>query len=152
MISFTSNKNQNYNHQLQLQPQPSTTKMNRKKKPSTGNRQASTVNNQQSTVSRQPSAAAGFSACAFRLSSPEGGKRSRAGGRDQRKDSHRRDATASLTGTSLCAYAIEPPCTEGYTSDCRQSYRQRREMHGESAERGRESPFCVQSMLIQEYF
>ncbi len=37
-------------------------------------------------------------------------------------------------------------------SDCRQSYRQCIEMHGESAERGRESPFCVQSMLIQEYF
>ena len=36
--------------------------------------------------------------------------------------------------------------------DCRQSYRQCIELHGESAERGRESPFGVQSMLIQEYF
>ena len=40
----------------------------------------------------------------------------------------------------------------GVAADCRQSYRQCIEMHGESAERGRESPFCVQSMLIQEYF
>ena len=37
-------------------------------------------------------------------------------------------------------------------SDRRQSYRQCIELHGESAERGRESPFGVQSMLIQEYF
>ena len=40
----------------------------------------------------------------------------------------------------------------GILSDCRQSYRQCTEMHGESAERGRESPFGVQSMLIQEYY
>ena len=30
------------------------------------------------------------------------------------KDSHRSDTTVSLTGTSLCTYAIEPPCTERY--------------------------------------
>lgn len=35
---------------------------------------------------------------------------------------------------------------------CRQSCRQCIELHGESAERGRESPFCVQSELIQECF
>ena len=32
----------------------------------------------------------------------------------QQKDSHRLDTTVSLTGTSLCAYAIEPTCTEWY--------------------------------------
>ena len=37
-------------------------------------------------------------------------------------------------------------------SDCRQSYRQCIELQGESGERGREPPFGVQSMLIQEYF
>ena len=140
------------NHQLQLQP--STTKMNRKKKPSTGNRQASTVNNQPSAVNNQPSTVSRRRFFCLRVPAFLTRRRKTVmrGGRGQRKDSHRRDETASLTGTSLCAYAIEPPCTEGYTSDCRQSYRQRREMHGESAERGRESPFCVQSMLIQEYF
>lgn len=33
-------------------------------------------------------------------------------GQSQKKDSHGRYATASLTGTSLCTYAIAPPCTE----------------------------------------
>ena len=36
----------------------------------------------------------------------------------QIKDSHRQDTTASLTGTSLCTYAIEPPCTEPYARWC----------------------------------
>ena len=30
------------------------------------------------------------------------------------KDSHRPDITVSLTDTSLCTYAVEPPCTERY--------------------------------------
>ena len=34
----------------------------------------------------------------------------------QQKDSHRPDTTVSLTSTSLCTYAIEPPCTERYAS------------------------------------
>ena len=42
--------------------------------------------------------------------------------RGQKKDSHRRDATASLTGTSLYTYAIEPPCTEGYARWCERAY------------------------------
>ena len=37
-------------------------------------------------------------------------------------------------------------------SACRQSCRRCIELHGESAERGRESPFCVQYILIQECF
>ena len=36
-------------------------------------------------------------------------------------DSHRRDTTASLTGTSLCTYAIEPPYTERYVRWCGRS-------------------------------
>ena len=39
----------------------------------------------------------------------------------QEKDSHRQDTTASLTGTSLCTYAIEPPCTEPYARWCERS-------------------------------
>ena len=39
----------------------------------------------------------------------------------QQKDSHRLDTTASLTGTSLCTYAIEPPCTERYARWCERS-------------------------------
>ena len=39
----------------------------------------------------------------------------------QTKDSHRPDTTASLTGTSLCTYAIEPPCTERYARWCERS-------------------------------
>ena len=35
-------------------------------------------------------------------------------GQSQQKDSHRPDTTVSLTGTSLCTYAIEPTCTERY--------------------------------------
>ena len=35
-----------------------------------------------------------------------------------KEDSYRRDITASLTGTSLCTYAIEPPCTERYARWC----------------------------------
>ena len=31
------------------------------------------------------------------------------------------DTTASLTGTSLCTYAIEPPCTERYARWCERS-------------------------------
>ena len=31
------------------------------------------------------------------------------------------DTTASLTGTSLCTYAIEPPCTERYAQWCERS-------------------------------
>ena len=42
-------------------------------------------------------------------------------GLSQRKDSHRLDTTASLTGTSLCTYAIEPPCTERYARWCERS-------------------------------
>ena len=42
----------------------------------------------------------------------------------QQKDSHRLDTTASLTGTSLCTYAIEPPCTERYARWCERSGRQ----------------------------
>ena len=34
----------------------------------------------------------------------------------QQKDSHRPDTTVSLTGTSLCIYAMEPTCTERYAS------------------------------------
>ena len=49
-------------------------------------------------------------------------------------------------------FKTKEPVTFHRFSDCRQSYRQCIEMHGESAERGRESPFCVQSMLIQGYF
>ena len=37
------------------------------------------------------------------------------------KDSHRPDTTASLTGTSLCTYAVEPPCTERYARWCERS-------------------------------
>ena len=36
-------------------------------------------------------------------------------------DSHRRDTTASLPGTSRCTYAIEPPCTEPYARWCERS-------------------------------
>ena len=32
----------------------------------------------------------------------------------QMKDSYRPDTTASLTDTSPCTYATQPPCTEGY--------------------------------------
>ena len=32
----------------------------------------------------------------------------------QMKDSYEPDITASWTGTSLCTYAIEPPCTDRY--------------------------------------
>ena len=32
-----------------------------------------------------------------------------------------KDTTASLTGTSLCTYAIEPPCTERYARRCERS-------------------------------
>ena len=39
----------------------------------------------------------------------------------QQKDSHRLDTTVSLTGTSLCTYAIEPPCTERYARWCERS-------------------------------
>ena len=39
-------------------------------------------------------------------------------GQSQTKDSYRWDAIASLTGTSLCAYAIEPPCTERHARWC----------------------------------
>ena len=39
----------------------------------------------------------------------------------QTKDSHMPDTTASLTGTSLCTYAIEPPCTERYARWCERS-------------------------------
>ena len=39
----------------------------------------------------------------------------------QTKDSHRPDTTASLTGTSLCTYAVEPPCTERYARWCERS-------------------------------
>ncbi len=39
----------------------------------------------------------------------------------QTKDSHMPDTTASLTGTSLCTYAIEPPCTERYARRCERS-------------------------------
>lgn len=39
----------------------------------------------------------------------------------QQKDSHRPDTTASLTGTSLCTYAIEPPYTERYVRWCERS-------------------------------
>ena len=42
-------------------------------------------------------------------------------GQSRKKDSHRRDITASLTGTSLCTYAIEPPCTERYARWCERS-------------------------------
>ena len=34
------------------------------------------------------------------------------------KDSHRPDITVSLTDTSLCTYAVEPPCTERYARWC----------------------------------
>lgn len=37
----------------------------------------------------------------------------------QQKDSHRLDTTVSLTGTSLCTYAIEPPCTDRYARWCK---------------------------------
>ena len=37
------------------------------------------------------------------------------------KDSHRPDTTVSLTGTSLCTYAVEPPCTERYARWCERS-------------------------------
>ena len=39
----------------------------------------------------------------------------------QQKDSHRPDTTVSLTGTSLCTYAIEPTCTERYARWCERS-------------------------------
>jgi len=39
----------------------------------------------------------------------------------QKKDSHRPDTTVSLTGTSLCTYAVEPPCTERYARWCERS-------------------------------
>lgn len=39
----------------------------------------------------------------------------------QQKDSHRLDTTVSLTGTSLCTYAIEPPYTERYVRWCERS-------------------------------
>ena len=39
----------------------------------------------------------------------------------QQKDSHRLDTTVSLTGTSLCTYAIEPTCTERYARWCERS-------------------------------
>ena len=42
-------------------------------------------------------------------------------GQSRKKDSYRRDITASLTGTSLCTYAIEPPCTERYARWCERS-------------------------------
>ena len=42
-------------------------------------------------------------------------------GHSQKKDSHRRDTIASSTGTSLCTYAIEPPCTERYARWCERS-------------------------------
>ena len=37
------------------------------------------------------------------------------------KDSHKPDTTVSLTGTSLCTYAVEPPCTERYARWCERS-------------------------------
>ena len=37
------------------------------------------------------------------------------------KDSHSPDTTVSLTGTSLCTYAVEPPCTERYARWCERS-------------------------------
>ena len=39
----------------------------------------------------------------------------------QKERPHRRDTIASLTGTSLCTYAIEPPCTERYVRWCERS-------------------------------
>ena len=42
-------------------------------------------------------------------------------GQSRKKDSHRPDTTVSLTGTSLCTYAIEPPCTERYARWCERS-------------------------------
>ena len=42
-------------------------------------------------------------------------------GQSRKKDSYRQDITASLTGTSLCTYAIEPPCTERYARWCERS-------------------------------
>ena len=39
-------------------------------------------------------------------------------GQSRKKDSHRQDTTVSSTGTSLCTYAIEPPCTEQYARWC----------------------------------
>ena len=41
--------------------------------------------------------------------------------RSQTKDSHKPDTTASLTGTSPCHDAIEPPCTERYARWCERS-------------------------------
>ena len=48
--------------------------------------------------------------------------------------------------------ATKKTSATGTRSACRQSCRQCIELHGESAERGWESPFCVQSKLIQECF
>ncbi len=42
----------------------------------------------------------------------------------QTKDSHRPDTTVSLTGTSPCTYAIEPPCTERHARWCERSVTQ----------------------------
>ncbi len=36
----------------------------------------------------------------------------------------RLDTTASLTGTSLCTYVVEPPCTERYARWCGRSVTQ----------------------------
>ena len=58
---------------------------------------------------------------------------------------HIRDSNPSVSLRSTA------PFTQG-SPDCRQSYRQCIQLHGLSVERGRESPFCAQSMLIQEYF
>ena len=37
------------------------------------------------------------------------------------KDSHGPDTTVSSTDTSLCTYAVEPPCTERYARWCERS-------------------------------
>ena len=58
---------------------------------------------------------------------------------------HIRDSNPSVSLRSTA------PFTQG-SPDCRQNYRQCIQLHGLSAERGRKSPFCAQSMLIQEYF
>ena len=50
-----------------------------------------------------------------------GEERSCTSGQSRKKDSYRRDITVSLTGTSLCTYAIEPPCTERYARWCERS-------------------------------
>ena len=43
----------------------------------------------------------------------------------QTKDSQQSDSSASRTTTSLCTYAIEPPCTERYARWCGRSVTQR---------------------------